>query len=110
MKWDTLYSSRIETMAHSDVAAMLKMAERPEIISFAGGASRSGGLSSGGNQRNLRGGADRNGANSSGLRTHPRPNSIQGMAGGLYDPVGEAVNSGGMPGDNGRHRRIGSDL
>ncbi len=37
MKWNTLYSSRIESMGHSDVAAMLKLAERPEIISFAGG-------------------------------------------------------------------------
>ena len=37
MKWNTLYSSRIESMGHSDVAAMLKLAERPEVISFAGG-------------------------------------------------------------------------
>ena len=37
MKWNTLYSSRIQSMGHSDVAAMLKLAERPEIISFAGG-------------------------------------------------------------------------
>ncbi len=37
MKWNTLYSSRIDSMGHSDVAEMLKLAERPEIISFAGG-------------------------------------------------------------------------
>lgn len=37
MKWDTLYSSRINSMGHSDVAAMLKLAEQPEVISFAGG-------------------------------------------------------------------------
>ena len=37
MKWNTLYSSRIQSMGHSDVAAMLKLAERPEVISFAGG-------------------------------------------------------------------------
>jgi len=37
MKWNTLYSSRIDSMGHSDVAAMLKLAERPEVISFAGG-------------------------------------------------------------------------
>ena len=37
MKWNTLYSSRIDSMGHSDVAEMLKLAEQPEIISFAGG-------------------------------------------------------------------------
>lgn len=37
MDWNALYSSRIESMGHSDVVAMLKLAERPEIISFAGG-------------------------------------------------------------------------
>ncbi len=37
MKWDTLYSDRIDSMGHSDVAEMLKLAERPEVISFAGG-------------------------------------------------------------------------
>ncbi|MBC8246411.1 MAG: PLP-dependent aminotransferase family protein [Deltaproteobacteria bacterium] len=37
MKWNTLYSNRIDSMGHSDVAEMLKLAERPEIISFAGG-------------------------------------------------------------------------
>ena len=37
MKWNTLYSSRIDSMGHSDVAEMLKLAERPEVISFAGG-------------------------------------------------------------------------
>jgi 2-aminoadipate transaminase len=37
MKWNTLYSSRINSMGHSDVAAMLKLAEQPEVISFAGG-------------------------------------------------------------------------
>jgi len=37
MKWNTLYSSRIDSMGHSDVAAMLKLAERPDVISFAGG-------------------------------------------------------------------------
>ena len=37
MKWNTLYSSRIDSMGHSDVAEMLKLAEQPEVISFAGG-------------------------------------------------------------------------
>ena len=37
MKWNTLYSGRIDSMGHSDVAEMLKMAERPDVISFAGG-------------------------------------------------------------------------
>jgi len=37
MKWNTLYSSRIDSMGHSDVAEMLKLAERPDVISFAGG-------------------------------------------------------------------------
>ena len=37
MKWNTLYSSRINSMGHSDVAEMLKLAEKPEVISFAGG-------------------------------------------------------------------------
>ena len=37
MKWNSLYSSRIQSMGDSDVAAMLKLAEKPEIISFAGG-------------------------------------------------------------------------
>jgi len=37
MKWNTLYSSRINSIGHSDVAAMLKLAEQPEVISFAGG-------------------------------------------------------------------------
>ena len=37
MNWNTLYSSRIDSMGHSDVAAILKLAERPEVISFAGG-------------------------------------------------------------------------
>jgi len=37
MKWNTLYSSRIESMGHSDIVAMLKLAEQPEVISFAGG-------------------------------------------------------------------------
>ena len=37
MKWNTLYSSRINSMGHSDVVGLLKLAERPEIISFAGG-------------------------------------------------------------------------
>jgi 2-aminoadipate transaminase len=37
MNWNTLYSSRIESMGHSDIVAMLKLAEQPEVISFAGG-------------------------------------------------------------------------
>jgi len=37
MKWNTLYSNRIDSMGHSDVAAMLKLAEQPDVISFAGG-------------------------------------------------------------------------
>jgi 2-aminoadipate transaminase len=37
MNWNTLYSSRIDSMGHSDVVAILKLAERPEVISFAGG-------------------------------------------------------------------------
>jgi 2-aminoadipate transaminase len=37
MNWNTLYSSRIRSMGHSDVVGMLKLAERPEVISFAGG-------------------------------------------------------------------------
>jgi 2-aminoadipate transaminase len=37
MNWRTLYSRRIESMGHSDVVEMLKLAERPEVISFAGG-------------------------------------------------------------------------
>jgi 2-aminoadipate transaminase len=37
MNWNTLYSSRINSMGHSDVVGILKLAERPEIISFAGG-------------------------------------------------------------------------
>jgi len=37
MDWKALYSGRIESMGHSDVVAMLKLAERPDLISFAGG-------------------------------------------------------------------------
>ena len=37
MNWGALYASRIRSMGHSDVAGMLKLAERPEVISFAGG-------------------------------------------------------------------------
>jgi len=37
MNWNTLYSSRIDSMGHSDVVEMLKLAEQPEVISFAGG-------------------------------------------------------------------------
>jgi len=37
MNWNTLYSTRINSMGHSDVVGILKLAERPEIISFAGG-------------------------------------------------------------------------
>ena len=37
MDWNELYSGRVASMGHSDVAAMLKLAERPEVISFAGG-------------------------------------------------------------------------
>lgn len=37
MNWNMLYSSRIDSMGHSDVAEILKLAERPEVISFAGG-------------------------------------------------------------------------
>ena len=37
MNWKELYASRIETMGHSDVVAILKLAERPDVISFAGG-------------------------------------------------------------------------
>ena len=37
MKWNTVYSSRIDSMGPSDVVEMLKLAERPDVISFAGG-------------------------------------------------------------------------
>ena len=37
MNWNTLYSSRINSMGHSDVVGILKLAERSEVISFAGG-------------------------------------------------------------------------
>jgi len=37
MNWNTLYSSRINSMGHSDVVGILKLAERPDVISFAGG-------------------------------------------------------------------------
>jgi 2-aminoadipate transaminase len=37
MKWNTVCSSRIDSMGHSDVVEMLKLAERPDVISFAGG-------------------------------------------------------------------------
>jgi 2-aminoadipate transaminase len=37
MDWNTLYSSRVDAMGHSDVVEMLKLAEKPEVISFAGG-------------------------------------------------------------------------
>jgi len=37
MDWKALYSGRIASMGHSDVVAMLKLAERPDLISFAGG-------------------------------------------------------------------------
>ncbi len=37
MNWKNLYSDRVHAMGHSDVVEMLKMAEKPEIISFAGG-------------------------------------------------------------------------
>jgi 2-aminoadipate transaminase len=37
MNWNNLYSSRIDSIGHSDVVAILKLAERPEVISFAGG-------------------------------------------------------------------------
>jgi 2-aminoadipate transaminase len=37
MDWSTLYSSRVDAMGHSDVVEMLKLAEKPQVISFAGG-------------------------------------------------------------------------
>ncbi|MBW1783326.1 MAG: PLP-dependent aminotransferase family protein [Deltaproteobacteria bacterium] len=37
MDWNVLYSARVDAMGHSDVTAMLKLAERPDVISFAGG-------------------------------------------------------------------------
>jgi 2-aminoadipate transaminase len=37
MDWSTLYSSRVDSIRHSDVVQMLKLAEEPEVISFAGG-------------------------------------------------------------------------
>jgi 2-aminoadipate transaminase len=37
MDWNTLYSSRVKSMGHSDVVQMLKLAEQPQVISFAGG-------------------------------------------------------------------------
>jgi DNA-binding transcriptional MocR family regulator len=37
MNWKGLYSERVDAMGHSDVVEMLKMAEKPEVISFAGG-------------------------------------------------------------------------
>ncbi len=37
MLWKSLYADRLDAIGHSDVAALLKLAERPEVISFAGG-------------------------------------------------------------------------
>lgn len=37
MNWKNLYADRMGVMAHADVAGMLKLSERPEVISFAGG-------------------------------------------------------------------------
>lgn len=37
MDWKAHFASRIEAIGHSDVVAILKLAEQPEIISFAGG-------------------------------------------------------------------------
>ena len=37
MSWKNLYADRVNAMAHGDVAGMLKLSERPDVISFAGG-------------------------------------------------------------------------
>lgn len=37
MLWKSLYADRLGAIGHSDVAALLKLAERPDVISFAGG-------------------------------------------------------------------------
>ncbi|MCG6879212.1 MAG: PLP-dependent aminotransferase family protein [Deltaproteobacteria bacterium] len=37
MSWKNLYADRVGAMAHGDVAGMLKLSERPDVISFAGG-------------------------------------------------------------------------
>lgn len=37
MLWKSLYADRLDAIGHSDVAALLKLAERPDVISFAGG-------------------------------------------------------------------------
>lgn len=37
MEWNSLFARRVEAIGHSDVVKILKLAEQPEIISFAGG-------------------------------------------------------------------------
>jgi 2-aminoadipate transaminase len=37
MDWNSVYAKRVDAMAHSDVVEMLKLSEKPDIISFAGG-------------------------------------------------------------------------
>ena len=37
MDWTTIYANRMSAIGHSDVVAILKLAERPDVISFAGG-------------------------------------------------------------------------
>ena len=37
MNWHSLYADRVASLGHSDVVAILKLAERPDVISFAGG-------------------------------------------------------------------------
>ena len=37
MEWKAHFASRIDEIGHSDVVKILKLAEQPEIISFAGG-------------------------------------------------------------------------
>jgi 2-aminoadipate transaminase len=37
MNWKNVYAGRVDAMGHSDVAGMLKLSERPDVISFAGG-------------------------------------------------------------------------
>ena len=53
MDWNTLYSSRVDSMGHSDVVEMLKLAEqgiehhssdRHEAVDCAGGRGRPSGL------------------------------------------------------------------
>ena len=110
MKWNSLYSSRIQSMGDSDVAAMLKLAEQPEIISFAGGLPDPEVFLLEEIQDIFKEVLLRKGTSRLGLWSHRRPYPFQGMAGGLYDTVGQTHKSGGMSGDNRRYRCLGPDL